>query len=202
MATLQELLKAPGRISEIAVTGHDYRDVDGLAQRLSVAVPEAEVLPWYELDRFLGSMVDVMDGFVLVWMVVVFATLGFGLVNTLAMAVFERAREIGMMQALGMRPTTILYQVLLESLLLLAIGLALGDIAAVVTISPLESGIDVSVVAEGMEMMGAGSVLYPSLSLRDLLLADVIVIVLGLVACAIPAWRASRYDPVVAMTTV
>ena len=69
---------------------------------------DVEVLPWQELNSYLGSMLKVMDGFVLVWMIVIFLALSFGLVNTLVMAVFERVREIGLMLALGMRPANIL----------------------------------------------------------------------------------------------
>ena len=147
-------------------------------------------------------MLGVMDGFVLVWTVVIFLALSFGLVNTLVMAVFERVREIGLMLALGMRPVSILAQVVIESLLLLVIGLAVGTLLAWLTILPLESGIDISIVAEGMEMFGSSSILYPELTIEDVVLANVVVLVLGFLASLSPAWRASRYDPIEALTKV
>ena len=142
-----------------------------------------------------------MDGFVLVWIVVVFMTLSFGLVNTLVMAIFERTREIGLMQSLGMRPALILYQILIESFLLLLIGLVAGNVIALLTIIPLQDGIDISEVAEGMEMMGSSSVLYPALKLKDMLLANTVVIVLGLLTSLLPAWHASRLNPVEALSS-
>ncbi len=120
----------------------------------AAAATGLEVLPWTELDTYLGLMLGVMDGFVLVWIVVIFLALSFGLVNTLMMAVFERVREIGLMQALGMKPAAILYQVLLESLMLLALGLVLGNLLAVASILPMRDGIDLSVVAEGIRNDG------------------------------------------------
>jgi len=190
-------------LSEIAVTGGDYRDVGKLAnltQTVRNAVgDQAEVLPWTELDSYLGMMLGVMDGFVLVWIVVIFLALSFGLVNTLMMAVFERIREIGLMQALGMRPISILYQVLLESVMLLTLGLLLGNALAVATVLPIRDGIDLSVVAEGFEMMGVSSTLYPALKARDLVTANAVVIVLGFLTSLLPAWRASRYRPVEAI---
>jgi len=199
-STVQSLLKMDQAVSEIAISGHDYRNVDKLLQTVRDAAPAAsEVLPWSELDSYLGMMMGVMDGFVLVWIIVIFLALSFGLVNTLMMAVFERVREIGLMQALGMRPTAILYQVLMESLLLLLLGLLIGNLLAIASILPLKEGIDISVVAQGMEMMGAGSMLYPALTLHDLVLANSVVIVLGLLTSLLPAWRASQYKPVEAI---
>jgi len=121
------------------------------------------------------------------------------LVNTLVMAVFERVREIGLMQALGMRPTMILVQIVCEALFLLMLGLIAGNLLALATILPFQSGIDISSVAEGMEMFGANSVLYPALKLKDVVLANVIVIVLGIAASILPAWRAASLDPIVAL---
>ena len=51
-------------------------------------------------------------------------------------------------------------------------------------------------------MMGASSVLYPKLYLYDMLLANVVVLILGFLASLSPAWRASRYEPVEAITKV
>ena len=200
-AVVQELLGIGQQISEIAVTANDYRRVDEWYPTVAAAAGSGlETLAWTELDPFLGSMLAVQDGFTLVFMVVVFVALSFGLVNTLVMAVFERVREIGLMQALGMRPGLILGQIMLESLFLLCLGLLLGNLLAVMTILPLAGGIDISSVAQGMEIMGMSATLYPALHIQDMLMATVVVITLGLLASLAPAWRASRLDPVTALT--
>lgn len=202
-ATVQKMLGIDGRVSEVAVAGDDYRDVQGLLSDVRRLMgPGEEVLPWRDIDVYLGSMLSVMDGFVFVWIIVVFLALSFGLVNTLVMAVFERVREIGLMLALGMRPSSILMQIVFESALLLLIGLLIGNVLAIASILPLKDGIDISIVAEGMEMFGASSILYPELQMNDVVLANVVVLVLGFLASLSPAWRASRYEPVRAITKV
>jgi len=185
------------------VLGDDYRNVEPVYDKVRALVDGGvEVSRWTDLDTYLGTMLRVMDGFVLVWVVVIFLALSFGLVNTLVMAVFERVREIGLMLALGMKPSSILGQIVIESMLLLVIGLGIGNLLAWATIKPLESGIDISVVAEGMAMMGAASVLYPQLRLEDVVLANTVVLILGFFASLSPAWRASRLQPIEAITKV
>ena len=202
-ATVQRLLQMEDQVSEIAVLGTDYRDVDGLRDQVEAAAgPDVRVESWPELEPYLGSMLPMMDGFVLVWIVVVFLALAFGLVNTLVMAVFERVREIGLMLALGMTPGSIRAQIITESTILLALGLLVGDAVAWLTVKPLEKGIDLSIVGEGMEYFGAAAVLYPAFRWEDVILANVIVLVLGFFASLSPAVRASRYEPVEAITKV
>ena len=202
-ATVAAMLGIPDRVTEIAVMGDDYRNVEPVYGQVVAAVDgDLEVLQWTEIATYLGSMLNVMDGFVLVWFVVIFLALSFGLVNTLVMAVFERVREIGLMLALGMRPLIIVLQVIVESLLLLAIGLALGTLVGWLTVLPFEDGMDLSVVAEGMEMYGMSSVLYPELNVDDVILANVVVLTLGFIASLSPAWRASRYEPMEALRKV
>jgi ABC-type lipoprotein release transport system permease subunit len=156
------MLRIGPSTTEVVFVGDDYRDVEPTYETVVAALDDGvDVRRWYDIDTYLGTMLRVMDGFVLVWVVIIFLALSFGLVNTLVMAVFERVREIGLMMALGMKPGMILGQIVIESLLLLAVGLAIGDVLAWVSVKAIEDGVDISVVAEGMEMMGAASVLYP-----------------------------------------
>lgn len=199
--TIQKLLRVGDQVNEAVAMGTDYRDVEPVYEKVLEIVDGGVVVNrWTELDRYLGTMLTVMDGFVLVWVVVIFLALSFGLVNTLVMAVFERVREIGLMLALGMKPSSILGQIVIESMMLLVFGLALGNTLALASLQPLKSGIDVSIVAEGMAMMGAASVLYPQLRVEDVILANVVVLILGFLASLSPAWRASRYQPIEAIS--
>ena len=201
--TAQNLLRIGDRVSELVVLGDDYRDVEGVFDKTAALIDDGtKIERWFELDPYLGTMLKVMDGFVFVWIVVIFLALSFGLVNTLVMAVFERVREIGLMLALGMRPINILGQIIVESLLLLAIGLAIGTALAWAAVQPIKDGIDVSIVGEGMDMWGMSSVLYPELLLSDVILANVVVLVLGFFASLSPAWRAAHYEPIEAITKV
>jgi len=200
---IQQFLGVGDKVSEIPILGDDFRQTERLEQLVaSHAPPNTVVQSWKVLDSYLAAMLTVMDGFILVWIIVVFMAMSFGLVNTLMMAVFERVREIGLMLALGMHPSLIVHQVMIESLLLLVIGLLSGTAAAVATVLPLRGGIDISMVSEGMELMGAAPVLLPRLGAPDVLLANGVVIILGLLTSFLPAWRASRYRPVEALTKI
>ena len=202
-ATTQKMLRIGDQVSEVVVLGDDYRDVEAEFNKTLQLVDGSVVVErWDDLDAYLGTMLGVMDGFVLVWVIVIFLALSFGLVNTLVMAVFERVREIGLMLALGMRPINILGQIIVESLLLLAIGLAIGTALSWASVQPIKDGIDISIVGEGLDMWGMSSVLYPELLLSDVILANVVVLILGFLASLSPAWRAANYEPIEAITKV
>ena len=202
-STTQKLLRIDDQVSELVVFGDDYRNVEALYDKVSTIVDSrVEVRRWFEVDAYLGAMLTIMDGFVFVWIIVIFLALSFGLVNTLVMAVFERVREIGLMLALGMKPVYILGQIIIESMMLLVIGLVLGTALSWAAIQPIKDGIDISIVGEGLDMWGMSAVLYPDLLLRDVILANVVVLVLGFFASLAPAWRAAHYEPVAAITKV
>jgi ABC-type lipoprotein release transport system permease subunit len=201
--TTQKMLRVGDQVSELVILGDDFRDVEAEYNKTVELIDgRAEVKRWMNLDAYLGTMLNVMDGFVLVWIVVIFLALSFGLVNTLVMAVFERVREIGLMLALGMRPINILGQIIVESLMLLAIGLAIGTALAWAAVQPMKDGVDLSIVGDGMEMWGMSSTLYPELLLSDVILANVVVLLLGFLASLSPAWRAAQYEPIEAITKV
>ena len=201
--TVLKMLNMVTGISEISLLGHDYRQLDELKKKTqSAAMENADVKTWAEQDPYMGTMLNVMDGFILIWFAIIFLALSFGLVNTLLMAVFERTREIGLVQALGMKSSNILFMVLIESIIMLMIGLAAGNLLSWLTILPVQDGIDISGVADGLEWAGMSSTLLPALLARDVLTANAVVLVLGIFASLVPAWRASRKVPIEAITRV
>ena len=135
------------------------------------------------------------------WYLIIFAAMGIGLTNTMLMSVFERTREIGLFQALGMRPRFIVGQVLIETLMLLLIGVVIGNLAGWLTTNVLlADGIDLSAFAQGTEQFNMASTMYLTLRPSDLMQINIIVIALGLLASLYPAVKAARYVPVEAIT--
>ncbi len=196
----QKMLEMPNKISELTLLSQDREQLDQLLQKLRAAAPLLDIQSWQTLTPLVKVMIQFFDAFLFIWYLVVFIAMAFGLVNTLLMAVFERTREIGLFQALGMKPRWIVGQVLFESLFLLTIGLAIGNLMGWGTVILTADGLDFSRYAAGYEMAGLSSFIYPILTISDVIKANLLIIGLGLIASLYPAWRAVQYVPVKAMT--
>ena len=199
-SVVQKMLGMGQDISEIGIKTRDREVVDAVTAKLRQAAPRLDIQPWNVLQPLLQARVTINNGFTIIWFVVVFVAMGFGLVNTLLMAVFERTREFGLFQALGMRPRFILGQVMCEAFFLLLIGLAIGNLLSLLTLQIYSDGIDVSGLAKGAQMIGLSNVIPLDSQFGDVVVANALVIGLGLLASFYPAWRAARYVPVEAIT--
>jgi ABC-type antimicrobial peptide transport system permease subunit len=148
----------------------------------------------------LDAYLKIYDGFILIWYLVVFIAMGFGIVNTTLMAVFERMREFGLLKSLGMKPTRIFAGIITEALILLLIGITIGDALGFLCVYALSgSGIDLSAFAAGAEFAGMSRVIIPVISTWDLTASNLVVLVLGLLVSAYPAVKAARFTPVEAL---
>ena len=198
--TARSMLKMGNQVSEVSLVSNQKEDLSGLANKLRKEFPHLEVKTWKELLPLLVSALALYDSILIIWYLIIFIAMSFGLVNTLLMAVFERTREIGLFQALGMQPRFIIVQILIESLILLALGLMLGNLFSWLTILYFSGGIDLSAFARGMEWVQIGSLLIPVLEAKDIFISNALVIVLGLIASLYPAMRAAKAVPVEAIT--
>jgi predicted permease len=106
-----------------------------------------------------------------------------GLYGVIAGSVAERTREIGLRSALGASPASILSLVVRQGMSLAGIGVAIGLAGAIAATRGLES------------------LLYGITSLDPLTYAGVIVLLAAVcaAACWVPAWRAARVDPTIAL---
>jgi len=195
----QDMLGLKNDITEIAILLPPGQKAMDIKDRLIASLPQGkyEVLTWKELLPLLRAYIDIYDQFILIWYLVVFIAMGFGIVNTTLMAVLERIREFGLLQALGMRPVWILAEVLTESFFLLILGTLAGNGIALACISLLShKGLDLSAFAAGAEFAGMSRVIFPDLQFNDWVLANLVVLILGIIVSCYPALKAARYTPI------
>jgi ABC-type antimicrobial peptide transport system permease subunit len=106
-----------------------------------------------------------------------------GIYGVLSYFVLQRSREIGVRMALGAQRSNVLQLVLGQGLRLIVIGVAVGLVAAFLSVRALSS-----------LLFGVRPTDLPTFVAVTMLLA-----LLGLLACAAPAFRATRVDPLVAL---
>ena len=198
LTTVQEMLSVAA-VTELSVRLTEESQSPRVLRSLKSAFGDLDVRTWQDLEPQAAMMFEFADRAVLIWFLIVMAALTFGLVNTLVTAVMERVRELGMLRALGMRRGTVIAQVVIESMLTMAIGIAVGVVLGLLGYLWLADGIDLSAFAEGMEMSGIKPELVPKLWARDIYLVAGLSLVLGFLASIYPARRAVKVQPLDAM---
>lgn len=192
------------RLAEIDITGrHEQMVADQLKESLSqpgLPGPDLAVETWQQRLPMISAYLGISGSILYIWYIVVFVAMGFGLVNTTLMAIFERMREFGLMKALGMGPLQIVRGVVTETFFLLILGISAGMTLGFGTVAGIANrGIDLSALAAGAEMWGIPRILYPRIWGQDVAVAGAVVMVLGLLVSLYPAVKAARFTPVQAM---
>lgn len=195
---LQNLLDAQ-LVTEVSVRLKQEPEDWSLQRSLGETFGRLEVKNWQELEPQAAAMYLMADTSIYIWFLILMSALTFGLVNTLVTAVMERIRELGMLRALGMRPGQVVLQVVLESSVLMLVGVVLGCLLGVAVIYLLRGGIDLSQWAEGIESLGMRATLTPHLRLADIWLVSGMGLGLGVLASLYPAIRAVKLNPLEAL---
>ena len=208
MGVLQDFLVLGERVSEIAVlASHQDRTFavrDVLAADLSVVEPPLAVHAWPEVLPDLEQILFLDDAGMYVMIAILIVVVGFGILNTVLMAVLERQRELGVMLALGLRPFSVFRMVFMESTLLAGVGLLIGVALAVpltlwLQANPIELGGELAAL---FELVGSDPVIVFDLAWSSVLKTVAVILAVAVLASLYPAIKASRANPVDALRSV
>ena len=160
-------------------------DADAVKRRLRSALkqrfPTAEVLNQQELKDNQKQQVDQLVGLIYALLSLAVIVSLFGIANTLALSIYERTRELGMLRAVGMSRRQvrqlIRYEAVITAVIGAVLGLVLGMIFAALVSRPLAD--------EGFTLS------YPVGTLIVLL---VLAALAGVLVAIGPARRAAKLD--------
>lgn len=186
LRTVQRLAHRPGEVTSIGVVAQLGRRAADVAKELErrfgvVAIVE----PGQAVKVDTSSRIILNVG----WVISVLALIigGIGVTNTMAMSVFERIQEIGVLRAIGWRSRRIAALILGEavgiSLLALALGLVIGVLAAHFFTSAT----------------GLATLVEPDFTAGVFAWGLAFALGVGLLGAAYPTWRALRLSPIEAL---
>jgi len=189
------LLPASNRFRDRIVT--DVRAA--LARAHNFNVKDEQAVRIVEWNKFLSLITNVSMGLQILLGILGTLTLSIGavgVVNIMLVSVTERTREIGILKALGARRSHIHLQILFEGLLLTLTGGLVGFALAAGLIRSIGS---LPFLGPLFEDTSGQADIHLAVSLSAVLVSSSILTLVGLLAGMIPATRAARLDPVLAM---
>ncbi len=202
---LQAMIQRPGEISYLAVFLDNSEQSapmrDEIAQQLG-KVFDAEppsVLTWRQAMPELAQFIVVDDAGNYLFNGVLLFMVSLGVLNTILMAVLERRREFSLLLALGMRPREITTVVMMESMMLTALGAGTGLLLGWGAHRYFATyGLDFgSMMDQNFTVAGVSidTLVYSFLYDGRIEWTLTYVTLLGLAASLYPAIRAARTDP-------
>jgi putative ABC transport system permease protein len=153
------------------------------------AFPTVALQDQASLKDQINGQFDRVFGFIYALLALAVIVAFIGIVNTLALSVHERRREVGLLRAVGTSRPQIRRMVVLEAVLISLFGAALGVVLGVVYGSLLQ---------KVLEPQGITDLAVPG---DQILLFLALAVVGGLLAALWPAFTASRLDVLRAIAT-
>jgi putative ABC transport system permease protein len=162
-------------------------DIEALADRIEAEVPDVATMTGADFDRQIGSATSILNSILIGVALISLIVGGLSVINTMAMSIAERTREIGVKRAIGGGRARIVRELVFESALIGFIGGVVGLVlGAIVVTFANEAG------------RASGTVLF-ELTTGTAITAIAFGTILGALAGFVPALHAARLDPVTAL---
>ena len=189
--TAAQRLLGTDRIDGLAIRAPDRERIGALGDSVVAALvkrhPDTDfsAVTQEQILGVLGDILGVLTGVLAAIAGISLLVGGVGVSNIMLVSVRERTKEIGLRKAVGARPRDIGVQFLLEAVLLTTIGGVLG----------MALGITAALLVDRLSPVPA------AITWWALALAFGVSAAVGIIFGVVPAQRAGRLDPVVALRT-
>ena len=175
-------VKAP---PSVPVGDFEYEVVGEMRKVRKLAPGDKENFSINKMDSLLEMFNNVMGVVLLIGIIITGISLfvgGVGVMNIMFVSVTERTREIGIRKAIGARKRSILIQFLFESAAICLIGGFIGLVLAAVVTEIIDRTLMPASISPGIVVV-----------------AMLVSTLTGVIAGVVPAYRASRLDPIEAL---
>jgi ABC-type lipoprotein release transport system permease subunit len=194
---IRELVEIPENAAhEIAINIDNNQNLPQAEEAIRDLAKGYEVMNWKSLRPEMNYLTEAMDVYMYIFIVIILLALLAGIINTMLMVVMERTKEIGMLMAIGMTKLRIFSMIVLESTLLTLTGGVVGIIIGTLfSLWRSHTPIDLSQWAAGYEEIGYDAFVYLSIDPTMIINITILVILTGIIAALLPAYKALRNDP-------
>ncbi len=185
------------QVNQIAILLSSVKYDDQVAEQVMEIMPGMDVQTWDEIMPEAGMYTSAMNYFLFIFMIIILLALGFGIVNTMLMAVLERIKELGMLMAIGMNKKRVFSMIMLETVFLGMTGAVIGMAISYGLIWYTgRTGLDLtSLYQEGFEAIGFSSMIYPTIGWQSFFQLILLVVLTGVLASIYPARKAMKLNP-------
>ena len=178
---LQRQMDRPGEVTGYIVQSADKRPsaIAELQKRIEALDPEIAATPCAE---FVNSITQIRITRTMSWFTSIFAIVigAIGVMNTMAMSVFERRGEIVTLRAMGWRKWRIARMIVSEAVLLSIVG----------TIAGVALGIGITLLLA--QWHRTSGLVQGNISLRAIGEGTLVAVAIALAGAAFPAWRCAK----------
>ncbi|MGP4028639.1 ABC transporter permease [Actinomadura sp. 3N407] len=187
-AHLKHTLKPAVSIMVVDTAAADAATRTALEAALA-GYPNLEVADQASLKEDARAEVDGFVTFLTILLIMSVIIAAVGVINTLALSVIERTREIGLLRAIGISRRQLRRMIRLESIMIAVFGAVLGMGIGIAFGAALQNAL----ADEGLGVL--------AIPYGTLVVYLVVAAVIGVLAALWPAWRAGRMDVLKAIST-